>query len=300
MKATIQLERPASIVVSNLDWLAVGDDGGNLFTWDAKTLSQRKLRATGAADGGSFHSVDRLQITPDGTNLYAVLDHYQMMWQFHLVNTRTDRTGAGVGGTRPHYFGFSFDTETWIERHVDKTVLALRNNMWGPNARPDFESIEYDAEITQAMISENGERLAVTTADGKLHIYERKALRKLHTISLDLQFVAAMQLSRDGTKVVVAGERGFAKLFGAASGKEIAMLKGHSGDVLAATFSPYGNVVVTGGEDATVRRWNAATGEALDVLKGHEGAVRTVGFDPSGDRLYSGSADKTVRVWERQ
>jgi beta-lactamase regulating signal transducer with metallopeptidase domain len=298
--ASLQHEHPVTIVTSDIDWVGVGDEGGNLFTWDAKTLKEWKLRAKGAADGGGFHTVDRLQITPDGTNLYAVLDHYQMMWQFHLVNTRTDRTGAGVGGTRPHYFGFSFDTDTWIERHVDHTVLSLRKNIWGPNHRPDFESIEYEAEITQAVLSEYEERLAVTTADGKLHIHDRKTLRKLHMIPLGEQRVTGLKLSRDGKQVAVVGEQGFAKVYDTASGKETATLKGHEGDVLTVTFSQDGKAVVTGGADGTVRLWNAANGQLTGVLKGHTAAVKSVNFDPSGDRLFTGSADKTVKVWERK
>jgi WD40 repeat protein len=298
--ASLAHEHPVNIVTSNIDWVGVGEEGGNVFTWDAKTLKERKQRMKGAADGGRIHSVDRLQFQPDGSNLYAVLDEFRMMWQLHLIPVPQPRTGAGIGGTHPHYFGFSFDTDTWIERHVDHTVLVLRKNSWGPNAEPGVKSIEYDAEVTQAMISENGEKLAATTADAKLHLYDAKTLAKLHTIELPKHRVMGLQLSRDGSRVAVVGEQGLAKIFGVAGGNEIAVLPGHEGDVLAVAFNPDGKTVVTGGEDKTVRLWNTETGAAAGLLKAHRGAVRTVGYDASGDRIYTGSADKTVKVWEKK
>ena len=297
--ASFQNEHPVNIVACNLNWIALGDEAGNVVAWDAKMLKERKLLMKGVRDGGSNHSVDRLQFIPDGRNLYAVLDNYRSMWQLHLTDD-FERPSPGVAGEDPHFFGFSSDAEIWLERHVDKTHLALRHNPWTPGARVDLEGIQYAAEIMHAAMSANGERLAVVTADEKLHVHDRASLGELHTISLGKQPVLAIALSRDGKKVAVVGERSLAKVFDTDSGKEVAVLQGHDGIVYAVAFSPDGNSLVTGGIDDTARVWEAATGKSLAVLEGHKDDVRTVAFNPDGNVLITGSTDKTVKVWKRR
>src|SRR5439155_7755923 len=107
-----------------------------------------------------------------------------------------------------------------------------------------------DAEIKHAVASGNDQWLAVVTADDKLHIHDRGSLREVQTIALT-QPVTAIQLSPDGKRVAVVGERAFAKVYASASGNEIVSLKGHEGTVFTVAFSPDGRTVVTGGDDRT-------------------------------------------------
>ncbi len=76
-----------------------------------------------------------------------------------------------------------------------------------------------------------------------------------------------------------------------------AILSGHQGPVLAATFSPNGKLVATASRDRTARIWDAATGQSLAVLRGHTRPVRSVAFSSDGRRLVTASGDNTARVW---
>ena len=61
-----------------------------------------------------------------------------------------------------------------------------------------------------------------------------------------------------------------ARIWDAATGKEIAVLRGHDGSCTSAAFSPDGTRIVTASADKTARIWDAATGKEIAVLRGHE------------------------------
>ncbi len=63
--------------------------------------------------------------------------------------------------------------------------------------------------------------------------------------------------SPDGKRIVTAGVDGTARVWDAASGKEIGELRGHQGPLRSAAFSPNGRRIVTGSEDNTARIWDA-------------------------------------------
>jgi WD40 repeat protein len=81
-----------------------------------------------------------------------------------------------------------------------------------------------------------------------------------------------------------ASEDRTARIWDAATGNEIAVLRGHEGSVTSAAFSPDGSRIVTASGDRTARVWDAATGKEIAVLRGHEDAVRSAAFSPDGSR----------------
>jgi WD40 repeat protein len=88
------------------------------------------------------------------------------------------------------------------------------------------------------------------------------------------------------------------RVWDAASGQELLVVRGHEEPVSAAAFTPDGARIVSGADDHTVRVWDAASGQELLVLRGHEGSVSAAAFTPDGARIVSGGADDTVRVWD--
>jgi WD40 repeat protein len=112
--------------------------------------------------------------------------------------------------------------------------------------------------------------------------------------------VSAASFSPDGQRIVTASEDRTARVWDAATGKELARLQGHEGNVSAAWFSPDGQRIVTASLDKTARVWDAATGKELARLQGHEDHVSAASFSPDGKHVVTASSDKTARVWDIQ
>src|SRR5205814_4631235 len=76
------------------------------------------------------------------------------------------------------------------------------------------------------------------------------------------QVVSVVGFSPDGKQVLTGGSDGTARLFEAASGKELHAFRG-SGPARAVAFSPDGTRVLTAGADGTVRLWDGRAGTGL-------------------------------------
>jgi WD40 repeat protein len=87
------------------------------------------------------------------------------------------------------------------------------------------------------------------------------------------------------------------RLWDAATGALLQILKGHTGLISSVTFSYDCNRIISGLIDWTVRLWDAATGALLQI-KGHINSVSSVVFSRDGKQVISGSDNGTVWLWD--
>jgi WD40 repeat protein len=110
--------------------------------------------------------------------------------------------------------------------------------------------------------------------------------------------VRSAAFSPDGRRIVTASNDKTARLWDAATGRQVAALSGHDQAVRTAAFSPDGRRIVTASADQTARIWDAATAKPLEVLSGHADKVWSAAFSPDGRRIVTASHDKTARLWD--
>jgi WD40 repeat protein len=110
--------------------------------------------------------------------------------------------------------------------------------------------------------------------------------------------VTSAAFSPNGARILTASKDQTARIWDAATAKEIAVLRGHEDAVTSAAFSPDGARIVTASDDKTARIWDAATAKEITILSGHEKAVRSAAFDPDGARIVTASEDYTARIWD--
>jgi len=106
--------------------------------------------------------------------------------------------------------------------------------------------------------------------------------------------------SPDGRRVVTASLDNTARLWDAADGKEIAVLKHDGdGDVRVAAFSADSARFVTVAPIQKIARvWNASDGKLVATLRGHDTGWMSAAFSPDGKRVVTASIDNTTRIWD--
>ena len=89
-----------------------------------------------------------------------------------------------------------------------------------------------------------------------------------------------------------------ARVWDVATGREIAVLRGHRNFVYFAAFSPDGARIVTTGLDGNVRIWKAETAEQILLLRDVSRSRVTAYFSPYGRRILTPLHDYTAVIWD--
>ncbi len=82
------------------------------------------------------------------------------------------------------------------------------------------------------------------------------------------------------------------------SGRELAVMHGHEGEVRCVAFAPDGRRLASVGVDRIVRVWDPEAGRELAAFRGHKNTLWSVAFSPDGHRIASSGDDGTLRVWD--
>ncbi len=107
---------------------------------------------------------------------------------------------------------------------------------------------------------------------------------------------AKIAFSADGTRIAGAMGDRTVRIWDAATGRALRVIRGHTDLVMDVAFSPDSTRLASASYDKTVRVWDLASGDHR-VLRGHSGPVDHVVWRDAS-HLVTGSRDGTLRLWE--
>ena len=184
---------------------------------------------------------------------------------------------------------------------------------------PMLDTGGHMARINGIAFTPDGRQLVSASEDKTIRVWDLASGKTVRTIRGesapgDAGKVYAMALSPDGKWLAAGGWFALAparnsdaiRLYEFASGKLVALLKGHADVVYGLAFSPDGSRLISGSDDNTAILWDTgdtrpvargAEPKLLHRLEGHKDFIYAVGFSPDGSRAVTGSFDHDLRLW---
>lgn len=239
---------------------------------------------------GHAGAIVAIALSPDdGTLLTAGNDGRAKIWSLRRsgLAARLQARGRSVFSVE-----FTADSRTLIAADDSGAVQSWSTLDWTPGPR----LMAQFGDVYAAIPSPDG-ALILTAGAAGVRLLDR-AGRLVRAFDEAPAMVAAF--SRDGARIVTAGDGAEAVVWNAANGLRLAKLAGHKDLVRSASFSPDGRLIATGSEDATVRLWDSATGAIVATLEEHRLGVGGVVFGPDGATLLTTSDDGTAVLWDVQ
>lgn len=153
--------------------------------------------------------------------------------------------------------------------------------------------------------SMDGKRLACSTMDGTVAIFDVSRGKFLHTLEGHHMPVRSLAFSPVDARILfTACDDKHIHMYDAERRTLIGALSGHASWVLSVDVNPDGSAIATGSSDKTVRLWDLKMRASIQTMTDHTDQVWAVAFrPPSGEgarsgRLASVSDDKSISLYE--
>ena len=261
---------------------------------------------------GANNNVAGVAVSPDGRQIAAAVSEYGPS-QAAVVRTWDAQTGRELltlrsDATQLLRVAFSADGKL-LASDSFKMGRRAAIEVWDATTGEHIHRLPDASHIFKGAafcFHPDQDRLAASSADGTIKIYEATSGRETMSLLGHKVRVGSLAFSTDG-KYLASGDGMFAQatvahehevvIWDMTSGVAKHSLYGHRGAIHAVAFSADGESLASASQDGTVRIWSVTDGETLRVIHGHSQHVIDVAFSPKGRLLASASVDNTIKLW---
>ncbi len=157
----------------------------------------------------------------------------------------------------------------------------------------------HDDVIQDLAFSPDGRLLATASYDRRIHLWDVRSSRLLHTLRDHSDAVYGVAFSPDGRLLASAGADRAVKVWEVATGNRLYTLGEATDWVYTVAWSPDGKHLAAGGVDRSLRIWQVDTREGRIVVSAfaHEGAILRLIYSKDGKTIYSLGEDRLVKQW---
>ena len=153
----------------------------------------------------------------------------------------------------------------------------------------------HEGEILRIAWSQNGKRIASSSADGTVRLWDAASGGPLELLRDHSQPVVKLELSDDGSRLVTQSTDLDLRVWDLAGGATVRSLSSVKATRVT-RLSPDGKSFAVG-RVGVVQLWNTATGAELAPLVCGNAQVLAIAFSPDGTRLAAGTDYPQNRVW---
>jgi WD40 repeat protein len=273
--------------------VSVGDDGTiQLWTLDAGRAGKAKMVA--AMDDVMWG----VRFGPQGTVLASAgEDGTVRLWDAQKATAvgapLIDREGGDFLSV-----AFSPDGHGLVAGNGEGEIYG-----WAlPSGTPLFEPVRnaHTSDIWDLVFSPTGARFATVSSDGTSVVIEYPSGRVLGPAFANVDRVAGVVFTPDGSALVGGGADGAVRLWDVDHRRPIAETpSGHSQAIIDAGLSKDGKLLATLGKDQLIRLWRFGTTYPLAAERHVSGqAAKGVAVSADGGRLAAGGDTGVVQIWE--
>ena len=240
----------------------------------------------------------KLFFSPD--ERWLLIWHQDKIQVMSIVNknrstvVRAHEGGVGYVAFMPDSAGILTASDSYGDRTIRLSTLL-------PHAGGRI-LFGHTKHVTMAAFFSDGTRLATSSHDGTIRIWEVASRTKLTALEHGVP-VESLAISRDGQRIVSGGQDGSVVLWNAASGERLGLFSGHSAPVLTLDFSTDGQRIVSaanGSNEKSVRIWDV---QSLKELRRLDVAfVNSASFSPDGSRIAvaGGGSGFDASLWDAE
>ena len=235
-----------------------------------------------------FDLLERQRPSPEQEDLRGFEWHY--LWGLcHRANRGT------LAGHEGRVRSIAVHQRSWITAGDDGTI-----RIWDPETFALLRTIPSGAEqVVGVAASPDGKRLVAALGDDLVRFIDLTVGQVAESVQGPDGHCSAVAISRDGSSMVLAGDRIFVHEQAAGESRRVE-LSGQQQRPNCIAVSADGKLVAASGNDRRVLLWDLTSPTPTQpfVLGEHSSYVLSIAMSPDGNTLLTGSEDGFVRLWD--